>query len=113
MFEDLKKMLFGEPAHAMSTPSVMTAPGNVVMYSTRFCPYCMQAKALLKSKGVDFEDIAVDSSPGLRAEMMEKANSYTVPQIWIRDEHIGGCDELYELERRGQLDDMLMGENNE
>lgn len=80
---------------------------NVVLYTTRFCPYCVRAKALLNSKGVEYEEIAVDNDPSLRREMMTKSGQHTVPQIWIGDQHIGGCDELYGLERKGKLDQVL------
>ncbi|WP_250654945.1 glutaredoxin 3 [Alkalimarinus coralli] len=80
---------------------------NVVLYTTRFCPYCVRAKNLLNSKGVSFEEIAVDNDPALRREMMVKSGRHTVPQIWIGDQHIGGCDELYALERSGKLDSAL------
>ena len=80
---------------------------KVVIYTTRFCPYCLRAKALLDHKQVDFEEIAVDSEPAKRQEMMEKAGRHTVPQIWIDDQHVGGCDELFMLERAGKLDTML------
>lgn len=79
----------------------------VVLYTTRYCPYCIRAKHLLSSKGVDFQEIAVDGEPQLREEMIQKSGRYTVPQIWIGDEHVGGCDELYLLERQGRLDAML------
>lgn len=79
----------------------------VVMYSTAYCPYCMRARQLLKSKGVEFEDIAVDYEPALRQEMMEKSGRRTVPQIWVGDYHVGGCDELFALERSGELDRLL------
>ncbi|WP_369601342.1 glutaredoxin 3 [Hahella sp. SMD15-11] len=80
---------------------------EVVLYTTRFCPFCIRARQLLKSKGVDFEEIAVDGNPQLRQEMMEKSGRHTVPQIWINGEHVGGCDDLMELERTGRLDEML------
>ncbi len=80
---------------------------KVVMYSTRYCPYCMRARALLHEKKVAFKDIAVDGKPQLRQEMVEKSGRYTVPQIWIDDTHIGGCDELVALDRRGELDRMF------
>lgn len=80
---------------------------NVLLYTTRFCPYCVRAKALLTSKGVDFEEIAVDHDQSIRREMMAKSGAHTVPQIWIGDDHIGGCDELYALERKGKLDQAL------
>lgn len=80
---------------------------NVVLYTTRFCPYCVRAKSLLNSKGVEYEEIAVDNDPALRREMMAKSGAHTVPQIWIGEEHVGGCDELYALERSGKLDKAL------
>lgn len=82
---------------------------SVVMYTTRFCPYCIRARQLLESKKVKFREIAIDREPGLRMEMVEKSQRHTVPQIWIGDEHIGGCDELYDLERQQKLDTMLAG----
>ncbi len=81
---------------------------QVIMYSTAFCPFCMRAKALLKEKGIDFEDIDVMFDPAKRAEMMERSDGgRTVPQIFIDGEPIGGFDELYDLDRQGRLDDML------
>jgi len=67
----------------------------------------MQARALLDRKGVAFEDVPVDHDPKLRQEMMERSRRTTVPQIWIGGEHIGGCDELYLLDRAGKLDGIL------
>ena len=80
----------------------------VVMYTTRFCPYCIRARQLFKTKKVEFREIAIDRDPGLRTEMIEKSQRYTVPQIWIGEEHIGGCDELYDLERQQKLDPLLV-----
>ena len=65
---------------------------------------------MLNSKGVAFDEIPVDGNPGLRAEMTAMAGATSVPQIWIGDQHVGGCDELYGLERRQQLDSMLRSE---
>ena len=79
----------------------------VTIYTTRYCPYCIRAKQLLTRKGVDFTEIAVDGQPALRHEMEERSGRYTVPQIWIGAQHVGGCDELYELERRGELNSLL------
>ena len=79
----------------------------VVMYSTRFCPYCIRARFLLDSKNVNYTDIGVDARPELRREMMEKSGRRTVPQIWIGDRHVGGYDDLAQLEQRGELDDLL------
>lgn len=80
---------------------------NVVMYSTAWCGFCSRAKRLLAEKGVAFEEIDLDAEPARRAEMMEKSGQRTVPQIWINGEHVGGCDELYALERNGSLDKKL------
>ncbi|MBQ0754251.1 MAG: glutaredoxin 3 [Gammaproteobacteria bacterium] len=80
---------------------------DVLMYSTAWCGFCSRAKRLLTDKGVAFVNIDLDAEPARRAEMMQKSGQRTVPQIWINDEHIGGCDELYELERNGSLDKKL------
>jgi glutaredoxin 3 len=83
----------------------------VKMYSTQVCPYCLRAKALLKQRGVDvIEDIRVDLDPSLRAEMMALTGRRTVPQIFIGDAHVGGCDELVALDRRGALTALLAGD---
>jgi len=83
----------------------------VRMYSTQFCPYCVQAKALLKRRGVDrIEDIRVDLDPAQRAHMMELTGRRTVPQIFIGDTHVGGCDDLIALDRRGGLVPLLAGD---
>lgn len=79
----------------------------VTIYSSDFCPYCMRAKALLRKKEVAFNDIVVDGRADLRAEMASLAGSNSVPQIWINGEHVGGCDDLYALERAGELDGLL------
>ena len=80
----------------------------VLIYTTRFCPFCIRAKHLLNSKGVEYEEISVDFSREKREEMIERANgARTVPQIWIGEQHIGGCNELYNLERQHKLDDLL------
>lgn len=81
---------------------------KVEVYSTSYCPYCMRAKALLRSKGIEFAELDVTNNPGLRAKMVELAGGRrTVPEIFINGEIIGGCDELYALERSGELDMML------
>lgn len=80
----------------------MTA--RVVMYSTTVCPYCSMAERLLKSRGVsDIEKILIDNNEALRAEMMEKTNRRTVPQIFIGDTHVGGFDDLSALDKAGKL----------
>jgi glutaredoxin 3 len=81
---------------------------KVEMYTTMFCPYCARARALLQKKGVDFIDIDLGEHPEKRAEMLQRAHGgYTVPQIFIDGEHIGGSDELVALDRRGELDKKL------
>lgn len=81
----------------------------VVIYSSDFCPYCIRAKQLLSRKGVAFTEIKVDGQRELRAEMARKAGRTSVPQIWIGDTHVGGCDDLHALERAGKLDALLRG----
>lgn len=82
----------------------------VTLYSSNYCPFCIRAKQLLTSKGVDYEEISVDGQPKVRAEMTRLAGGRTsVPQIWIGATHVGGCDELMTLERSGKLDKMLAG----
>jgi glutaredoxin 3 len=84
---------------------------KVEVYSTSYCPYCMRAKALLRSKGVEFDEIDVTNDPALRAEMVKLAGGRrTVPQIFINGELVGGCDELYALERSGELDELLLAQ---
>ncbi len=82
---------------------------KVVMYSSRFCPFCFRAKSLLDSKNVDYEEIIVDQKPALRQKMMQDSGQRTVPQIWIGDKHVGGCDDLFYLERSNKLDKLLQG----
>ena len=81
---------------------------DIVIYTSAFCGYCARAKRLLKEKGADFNEIGVDMNPSLREEMMEKSGGrYTVPQIFINSRHVGGCDDLHELDARGELDKLL------
>jgi len=78
------------------------------MYCTAGCPYCHAAERLLREKGVaELEKIRVDLEPARRGEMMQRSGRRTVPQIWIGDRHVGGCDDLYDLERAGELDPLL------
>ena len=80
----------------------------VEIYTTTFCPYCVRAKSLLEQKGAEFTEIKVDGDSQLRQQMTERANGgYTVPQIFINQQHIGGCDDMMALEARGQLDALL------
>ena len=80
---------------------------KVTIYTTGMCPYCFAAKRLLSEKGVEFEEIDVTFSPAKRKEMAEKAGRTSVPQIWIDETHVGGCDELMALDRSGGLDSLL------
>lgn len=80
---------------------------KVVIYSTDYCPYCVQAKRLLTSKKVSFDEINVENDPAKKNEMIEKSGGRTVPQIFINDQPIGGCDELYQLDSEGKLDELL------
>jgi glutaredoxin 3 len=82
---------------------------SIVIYTTAWCPYCIRAKRLLDSKSATYEEIAVDSRPDLRAEMTKKAGRTSVPQIWIGERHVGGCDDLFALDRAGKLDALLRG----
>jgi glutaredoxin 3 len=85
----------------------MSVP-KIVMYSTGWCPYCSRARELLKSKGVDFEEIDIEARPAARTEMMARSGGrHTVPQIFIGATHVGGCDDLHALEASGRLDTLL------
>ena len=80
---------------------------KVLMYLTASCPFCQSADRLLQQKGAAVEKIRVDLEPARRAEMIQKSGRRTVPQIWINGLHVGGCDDLYALERAGELDPLL------
>jgi len=81
---------------------------KVVMYCTAVCPYCLRAEQLLKQKGVDtLEKLRVDQDPSLKQTMIERTGRRTVPQIYIGDAHVGGCDDLFALDRAGKLESML------
>lgn len=80
---------------------------TVTLYGTGWCPFCVRARQLLARKQARVDDIDVDRDPEWRREMMARSGRRTVPQIWIGERHIGGCDELFALERAGELDRML------
>lgn len=85
-----------------------TDMSGITIYSSDFCPFCHRAKALLARKGVSFDEIKVDFAPDVRDQMRVRAGgAHTVPQIFIDDVHVGGCDDLYDLERAGKLDPLL------
>lgn len=84
---------------------------SIQMYATAGCPFCVRAEALLARKGVGAIDkIRVDLDPGRREEMMTRTGRRTVPQIFIGDTHVGGCDDLFALDSAGRLDSLLAGE---
>jgi glutaredoxin 3 len=80
---------------------------RVLMYTTRFCPYCVMAKRLLDIKGVTVDEVRIDEDVARRDEMMRITGRRTVPQIFVGDTHVGGCDDLQALERAGKLDALL------
>ncbi len=80
---------------------------SVVMYSKQYCPFCVMAKRLLDSKGVDFKEISVDSDQAMMKKMMADSGQRTVPQIWIGSTHVGGYDDLAALHQQGKLDALL------
>ncbi len=84
----------------------MSAP-KVLMYATGWCPYCARARQLLERKGIAFQEIDVDQFPQARAEMTARSGRHTVPQIFVGETHVGGCDDLYALDARGGLDKLL------
>lgn len=80
----------------------------VTIYTTAWCPYCTAAKTLLREKGVAFAEIDVEKTPGSRSAMTQRAGGRTsVPQVFIGETHVGGCDDLYALDRSGKLDPLL------
>lgn len=80
---------------------------KVVIYTTSICPYCVRAKMLFQRKGISYEEVDVSRDNELRLKLMADTKQRTVPQIFINDKHIGGCDDLYALERQGALDPLL------
>ena len=85
------------------------AKPKIEMYTKAFCPFCMRAKQLLKSKNADFIDIPAAMDRAKRAEMNKRSGRNTFPQIFIDGKHIGGCDDIFALERAGKLDPLLAG----
>ena len=81
----------------------------VLLYVTGWCPYCERARGLLAKKGVEFTEIDVDEDGKLREEMIARSGRRTVPQIFIGDRHVGGCDDLFALDSSGELDRLIQG----
>jgi len=99
MFEALNRWLGRHPEQVKA---------NVEIYTWQTCPYCIRAKLLLRWKGVGFTEYKIDGDGAARVRMAERANGRrSVPQIFINDQHIGGCDDLYSLDRQGKLDPLL------
>lgn len=87
----------------------MTQPA-ITIYTTRTCPFCIRAKGLLRDKNLSFDEIDVGADPALRAQMTQRAHGRrTVPQIFIGERHVGGCDDLFALEDSGKLDTLVAG----
>jgi glutaredoxin 3 len=83
---------------------------SVTIYTKPYCPYCAAALELLDKKGVDYQERDISGKPDLRAEMIQRSGGrMTVPQIFVGDRHLGGCDDIYALDQRGELDPVLTG----
>lgn len=81
---------------------------NITMYTTAICPYCVRAERLLRAKGItEIDKVRVDLEPERRIEMVQRTGRRTVPQIFIGEKHVGGCDDLYALEHAGELAPLL------
>ena len=110
-FLNALKKIFNAPNESFKQPEPSIQRGQTMvvieMYSTPMCPYCIRAKSLLKEKGVAFKDINVMEFPDQRQVMQERSGRRTVPQIFLDGQSIGGCDELFGLERTGELDKIL------
>jgi glutaredoxin 3 len=86
----------------------MTQP-DIVIYVTGWCPYCSRARALLAQKGLAFREVDVDDDPQLREEMIARSGRRTVPQVFIGEKHVGGCDDLFALDGTGEPDRLTQG----
>jgi glutaredoxin 3 len=84
-----------------------STPAKVVMYATQWCPYCQRARKLLAARGIVYEEIDIETGAGLRAQMVARSGRTSVPQIFIGDTHVGGSDDLHELDARGGLQPLL------
>lgn len=82
----------------------------IVMYAAGWCPYCQRARGLLTKKGLAFTEIDVDSGPAVREQMIARSGRRTVPQIFIGERHVGGCDDLFALDGSGELDRLIQGD---
>jgi glutaredoxin 3 len=82
---------------------------TIVVYTTGWCPYCQRARSLLTEKGLEIKEINVEEDGKLREEMIARSGRRTVPQIFIGDKHVGGCDDLYALDGSGELNRLIQG----
>ena len=82
---------------------------DITIYSNGWCPFCRRAKMLLEHKNAEYTEIDVERQPGARQEMIERTRRTSVPQIFIGDYHVGGCDDLFALEHQDKLDSLLQG----
>ncbi|MEL6160370.1 MAG: glutaredoxin 3 [Cyanobacteria bacterium J06623_5] len=80
---------------------------NIEIYTWSRCPFCIRAKALLNRKGAEYTEYCIDGDENARSKMAERAGKRSVPQIFINDQHIGGCDDIHALDRQGKLDSLL------
>ncbi|MEH1765182.1 glutaredoxin 3 [Nostoc sp.] len=86
---------------------------KVEIYTWRTCPFCIRAKSLLKNKGVEFTEYSIDGDEAARSKMAQRANGRrSLPQIFINDAHIGGCDDIHALDSQGKLDELLTSSNS-
>ncbi|MBN3962342.1 glutaredoxin 3 [Nostoc sp. NMS8] len=86
---------------------------KVEIYTWRTCPFCIRAKSLLKNKGVEFTEYSIDGDEAARSKMAQRANGRrSLPQIFINDSHIGGCDDIHALDSQGKLDELLTSNNS-
>ena len=81
--------------------------GKIIVYTTRYCPYSRRVSNLLEAKGVEFQQVSVDKDPGIRKNINNLSNQTTFPQVFVGGYHVGNCEELYRLDRDGELDDIL------
>lgn len=80
---------------------------DVIIYTRDGCPYCTRAKSLLSTKGADFQELNISDNPGYRQEMMDRSGRSTFPQVFVNGQHLGGCDDIFALDRDGKLDPLL------
>ncbi|VAW43860.1 Glutaredoxin 3 [hydrothermal vent metagenome] len=109
MLDYLNLNIACEPKEALNYPVNTESKNNheILIYSTLMCPYCSAAKQLLKNKNLDYQEIRVNQDRQQRQIMMEKSGRTSVPQIFINNQHVGGFDDLYALNRAGKLDQIL------